>query len=126
VGEAASNLWQDTQERLQWLIEDGRLQTSGIIGIWPANRLHSDNIRLYTAEDRQTPLADLYHLRQQAPKPDDLSPNLCLADYVAPEGPDYLGGFAVTAGNHIDDVLADFPNDDFNQIMIKALGRPLC
>ena len=88
VGEAASNLWQDTQERLQWLIEDCRLQTSGIIGIWPANRLHSDNIRLYTAEDRQTPLAYLYHLRQQAPKPDDLSPNLCLADYVAPEGTD--------------------------------------
>ena len=122
VGEAARNLWQDTQERLQWLIDDGRLQTRGIIGIWPANRLNTDDIRLYTTEDRQTPLADLCHLRQQAPKPDDLSPNLCLADYVAPEGADYLGGFAVTAGIHMNDVLADFPNDDFNQIMIKALA----
>ena len=122
VGEAARNLWEDTQERLQWLIDDSRLQTRGIIGIWPANRLNCDDIRLYTDEDRQTPLADLYHLRQQAPKPDDLSPNLCLADYVAPQGPDYLGGFAVTAGINVDDVLADFPNDDFNQIMIKALA----
>jgi len=123
VGEAATTLWQDTQERLQWVIDDGRLEARGIVGIWPANRHNSDDIRLYTDEDRRTPLADLYHLRQQAPKPDDLSPNLCLADYLAPEGSaDYLGGFAVTAGINLDDVLEDFPNDDFNQIMIKALA----
>ena len=68
-------------------------------------------------------LADLHHLRQQAPKPDDLSPNLCLADYVAPAGmEDYVGGFAVTSGLNLESILEDFPNDDFNQIMIKALA----
>ncbi len=123
VGEAASNLWQDTQERLQWLLDDGRLEARGVIGFWPANRHRDDDIRLYTDETRQTSLAELYHLRQQAPKPDDLSPNLCLADYVGPPGvADYLGGFAVTAGIHLAAVLEDFPNDDFNQIMIKALA----
>ena len=123
VGEAATALWSDTQERLQWLIADGRLKAKGVLGIWPANRLGDDDIRLYTCEERSTVLADLCHLRQQAPKPDDLSPNLCLADYVAPQGTaDYVGGFAVSCGNNIEDILADFPNDDFNQIMIKALA----
>ena len=123
VGEAATSLWQDTQERLAWLIEDGRLQAKGVVGIWPANRLETDDIRLYTSESRDTPLADLHHLRQQAPKPDDLSPNLCLADYVAPAGiEDYVGGFAVTSGLNLEAILEDFPNDDFNQIMIKALA----
>jgi 5-methyltetrahydrofolate--homocysteine methyltransferase len=52
-----------------------------------------------------------------------LSPNLCLADYVAPEGiADYVGGFAVCCGGNLEEILADFPNDDFNQIMIKALA----
>jgi 5-methyltetrahydrofolate--homocysteine methyltransferase len=105
------------------LIEDGRLQAKGVVGIWPANRLETDDIRLYTSESRDTPLADLHHLRQQAPKPDDLSPNLCLADYVAPAGiEDYVGGFAVTSGLNLEAILEDFPNDDFNQIMIKALA----
>ena len=54
---------------------------------------------------------------------DDLSPNLCLADYVAPKGvADYVGGFAVCCGGNLEEILADFPNDDFNQIMIKALA----
>ena len=123
VGEAATALWQDTQERLAWLIEDGRLQAKGVVGIWPANRLGTDDIRLYTSPNREIALADLHHLRQQAPKPDDLSPNLCLADYVAPAGfEDYVGGFAVTSGLNLESILEDFPNDDFNQIMIKALA----
>lgn len=123
VGDAATSLWQDTQERLAWLIADGRLQAKGVVGIWPANRLEADDIRLYASESRDTPLADLHHLRQQTPKPDDLSPNLCLADYVAPEGiADYVGGFAVTSGLNLESILEDFPNDDFNQIMIKALA----
>ena len=37
VGEAATALWQDTQERLAWLIEDRRLQAKGVVGIWPAD-----------------------------------------------------------------------------------------
>ncbi|HCG71459.1 MAG TPA: methionine synthase [Gammaproteobacteria bacterium] len=123
VGEAATSLWQDTQERLAWLIDDGRLTAKGVVGIWPASRLGNDDIRLYTSEARTDTLADLYHLRQQTPKPDDLSPNLCLADYLAPPGTsDHVGGFAVTSGINLDTILEDFPNDDFNQIMLKALA----
>ena len=33
-----------------------------------------------------------------------------------------MGGFAVTSGLNLESILEDFPNDDFNQIMIKALA----
>ena len=99
VGEAATQLFEDAESRLRWLIEDGRLGASGVYGFWPANRSCDDDITLFTDESRTQALAQLHHLRQQAPKPDDLSPNYSLADYIAPLGTaDYIGGFAVTAG----------------------------
>jgi 5-methyltetrahydrofolate--homocysteine methyltransferase len=80
---------------------------------------------LFTDDSRAETLADLHHLRQQGVKPEG-QPNYCLADFVAPEPvPDYLGAFAVTAGIGIDEVLAEYPNDDYNGIMIKALADRL-
>ena len=65
-------------------------------------------------------------MRQQAPRTDDLSPNHCLADYVAPSGhAGYLGGFAVTSGSGIQDILAEVADDYYGQIMIKALADRL-
>ncbi len=126
VGEAATQLFADAKSRLQWLIDDGRLAAVGVYGFWPANRSGSDDIALFTDESRTQTLAHLHHLRQQAPKPDDLSPNYCLADFIAPLGTaDYLGGFAVTAGQNIEGILAEFAEDDYTQIMIKALADRL-
>ena len=126
VGEAATQLFADAQERLQWLIDDGRLDAQGVYGFWPANRFGTDDIEIFADDSRSNRLCTLHHLRQQAPKPDDLSPNYCLADFIAPGGSaDYIGGFAVTAGLNIDAILADFPDDDYAQIMIKALADRL-
>jgi len=126
VGEAATQLFDDARQMLNWLIEDGRLQAKGVYGIWPANRHGSEDIDLFADESRGTAVARLHHLRQQAPKPDDTAPNFSLADFVAPPGTaDYLGGFAVTAGLHIDEVLNEYPDDDYTQIMIKALADRL-
>ncbi|MEM7080882.1 MAG: methionine synthase [Pseudomonadota bacterium] len=126
VGEAARSLFDDAQERLRWLIADGRLQARGVFGLWPANRLGSDDIELFSDETRTARLAVLHHLRQQSPKPDDSAPHYCLADFVAPTGTDdYLGGFAVTAGIGIEDILADLGDDDYDQIMVKALADRL-
>ena len=126
VGEAATQLFADAQERLQWLIDDGRLGARGVYGFWPANRHGTDDIEVFSDESRSLSQCKLHHLRQQAPKPDDLSPNYCLADFVAPSGKDdYIGGFAVAAGENIEEILAEFPDDDYNQIMIKALADRL-
>ncbi len=126
VGEAASQLFDDAQEMLSWLITDGRLRAKGVYGLWPANRKDSDDIELFTDDDRQQSLATLHHLRQQTPKPDDAAPNYCLADFIGPRGvADYLGGFALTTGLNIDAVLADHKDDDYSQILIKSLADRL-
>jgi 5-methyltetrahydrofolate--homocysteine methyltransferase len=123
VGEAARNLFQDAQEMIKWLIEDGRLECHGVYGFWPANRDGTDDIAVFTDDTRSEHLATLHHLRQQAPKPDDNAPNYCLADFVGPDGVnDYLGGFAVTAGGRIDEVLDEHGDDDYSNILIKALA----
>ena len=110
---------------LQKIVAEKRLQARGVYGIWPANRTGSDDIEVF-ADDGET-IATLHHLRQQAPKPDDAAPNLCLADFVAPAeaGRDYIGGFAVTTGIGMDELLAEYDDDDYSQIMIKALADRL-
>ena len=53
-------------------------------------------------------------------------PNLALSDFVAPQGagPDYIGGFVVTAGLEEDKIAERFAraNDDYRSIMTKALA----
>jgi 5-methyltetrahydrofolate--homocysteine methyltransferase len=83
-----------------------------------------DDIRLFTGEDRNEELATLYTLRQQTSKRGD-SPNVALADFVAPAGtPDYVGGFVVTAGPEENDISERYKNanDDFSSILVKALA----
>ncbi len=125
VGESARSLFADAQSMLTYLIEDGRLRASGVYGIWPCNSIGNDDLEIFADSARTQSLAVVHHLRQQAVKPDD-KPNFCLADYVGPAPvADYLGGFAVTAGLGIDEVLADQAEDDYNCIMIKALADRL-
>jgi len=71
----------------------------------------------------------LHHLRQQTEKAKGLA-NYCLSDFVAPLASghmDYIGGFAVTAGIGIEPLIEKFEadHDDYNSIMVKALGDRL-
>ncbi len=90
----------------------------------PESRVPSPESRLH-----HKPLATLHCLRQQADKPDD-RPNLCLADFVAPKDSgkqDWIGAFAVTAGNGIDPHVARYEaaHDDYNAILLKSLADRL-
>jgi 5-methyltetrahydrofolate--homocysteine methyltransferase len=110
---------------LDALVRGRKLKAHGVLGLWPCNRVGPDDLVLYEDDERTLERARLHHLRQQNIKPEG-QPNYCLADFVAPEGvPDYLGAFAVTAGDGIDAVLAEYPNDDYSSIMIKALADRL-
>jgi 5-methyltetrahydrofolate--homocysteine methyltransferase len=68
-------------------------------------------------------------LRQQTKKPvinNEAKPNLSLSDFIAPKDSginDYIGMFAVTAGDGGDFYLKQFENnkDDYGSIMFKAL-----
>jgi 5-methyltetrahydrofolate--homocysteine methyltransferase len=67
-----------------------------------------------------------HFLRQQVDKGDG-TPNWCLADFVAPSGPDHLGAFAVTAGIGLPAIVENFKrqHDDYNAILAEALADRL-
>ncbi len=128
VGETASRLYEEAQAMLDRIIEEQWLVARGVIGLFPANSA-GDDIDVYTDEDRDTKIATLHHLRQQATKaPTDRY--LCLADYVAPRDSakeDYIGAFAVTTGINIEEKIAEFEreHDDYQGILLKALADRL-
>ncbi len=129
VGVEARRLFEDAQKLLKQIVAEKWLTARAVLGFWPANSVHDDDIELYTDDRRGTVLAQLHHIRQQAEKPKDAA-YLCLSDYVAPKDSgvaDYIGGFAVTTGIGIDEYVARFEadNDDYNSIMLKALADRL-
>ncbi|WP_132540636.1 methionine synthase [Rhodovulum euryhalinum] len=123
-GPAARALFDDAQKMLARIVAEGWFRPRAVVGFWPANAA-GDDIRLYRDENRRDRLATFHTLRQQTPKRDG-APNLALADFVAPEGslPDYVGGFAVTAGAEEIEIAKRFEaaHDDFNAILVKALA----
>ncbi|MFC0811170.1 methionine synthase [Paracoccus panacisoli] len=121
-GEAARALFADAQAMLARIIDEGWFKPRAVVGFWPANAV-GDDIRLWTGDDRTTPLATLHTLRQQLPKRDG-RPNVALADFVAPEGQaDWVGGFVVTAGDETARAQAyRDAHDDFSAILVQALA----
>ena len=122
-GAAARTLFADAQAMLAQIIAEKWFRPRAVVGFWPANAV-GDDIRLFTDDSRQTPLATLHTLRQQVAKRDD-RPNVALADFVAPTcTPDYVGGFVVTAGIEEVAIAQGFEraNDDFSAILVKALA----
>jgi 5-methyltetrahydrofolate--homocysteine methyltransferase len=117
---------------LDRIVAERLLRARGVVGFWPASSV-GDDIEVYADEGPGTvetaPLAVIHTLRQQMEKPPG-RPNEALADFVAPRSsgaPDYLGGFAVTAGDGVDELVAGFEaaNDDYSAIMVKALADRL-
>ena len=132
VGEAATALFADAQAMLATIVRDKWLIANGVAGFWPARRASGhapgespDDVLLFTDETRSTVRARVPFLRQQVEKREG-RPNWCLADFVS-EGDDWLGGFAVTAGQGIEPHLARFKaaHDDYNDILLKALADRL-
>ena len=127
-GPHARELYENAQGMLQQIIGEKWFTPRGVVGFWPANRVGEDDIAIYADEKRAEPIAVFRMLRQQASKSAG-RPNLCLADFVAPredEGgaPDWIGGFAVTAGGEIHEIADRFKaeGDDYNSILVQSLG----
>jgi 5-methyltetrahydrofolate--homocysteine methyltransferase len=121
----AKELFDDAQKLLAEVVEKGLLQARAVYGLWPANR-SGDDVIIYRDDSRREVAATFHTLRQQ--QETTTGHNLALADFIAPEGtPDYIGGFAVTTGLGVDELVARFQrdHDDYNSIMIKALADRL-
>lgn len=134
VGKEATKLFKDAKELLNKFIKDKSLQANAVIGFFPANREHDDDITLYQLdasgnEDRNQALCVLHNLRQQGQKGGGVV-NLSLGDFIAPKSSgknDYIGAFAVTAGIGLDAIVKKFEadHDDYNSIMAKAIADRL-
>ncbi|MDR9468240.1 methionine synthase [Marinospirillum sp.] len=125
VGGEAKKVFADAQEMLQELVAGKKLKARGVIGLWPANTVDNDALEVYSDESRTQVVKRLTHLRQQTP--DKNGHCKSLADFVAPKEsgiPDWIGGFAVTAGIGAEEIAKAFEkqNDDYRAIMVKALA----
>jgi len=129
VGIEASKLFADATQMLDRLIDEKWLEARAVFGIFPANSVDNDDVRVFTDDSRETELMRLCHLRQQRSKPEGQA-HYCLADFIAPLETgvaDYIGAFAVTAGIGIDEHVQRFEadHDDYSSIMLKALADRL-
>jgi 5-methyltetrahydrofolate--homocysteine methyltransferase len=128
VGKAASDLYRDAQAMLKKIIDEKWLEARAVVGFWPANSdaKHVDDILVYGDKARKFPIATLHTLRQQMTR-EQGRPNLALSDFIAPEGEDYIGGFAVTAGIGEEKHLEAFraAKDDYSAILLSALADRL-
>ncbi len=125
-GETARKLYEDALRIRDELIANQRIYARGVWGIWPAASTGQD-VQLYTDESRSDILETFYFLRQQKEKVQASSAHLSLADFVAPISSgrsDYLGAFAVTAGNEVEEYAKSFRDagDDYTAIIIQALA----
>jgi 5-methyltetrahydrofolate--homocysteine methyltransferase len=125
-GEEARKLFADAQKLLGEIVGKQLIQPKAVYGFFPANRV-GDDVELYTDKSRSKVLTTFHFLRQQIEKGDG-TPNWCLADFIAPKGsPDFIGGFAVTSGHNLKELVDKFKadNDDYNAIMAEALADRL-
>ncbi len=125
VGHQARELFDDAQLLLDKIRSEKLLTARGVYAFWPAKAV-GDDVEVFTDDTRATQLATFRFLRQQMKKPSGQF-NHCLADFIATESSDYLGGFAVTAGIGADELAAKFAaeHDDYNAILTKALADRL-
>jgi 5-methyltetrahydrofolate--homocysteine methyltransferase len=119
VGESARGLYADARAMLDRIVAEKWLTARATVGLWPVEREGDDVVVL---DDQRTRLP---FLRQQVKKRAG-RPNMCLADFIAPQEEDWLGGFAV-ALHGLDPHLARFKaaHDDYNDILLKALADRL-
>ncbi|MGG7643505.1 methionine synthase [Rhodovulum sp. YNF3179] len=122
-GPTARELFDTAQAMLDRIVAERWFTPRGVVGLWPANR-DGDDVIVWTGEDRTTEATRFPQLRQQGNKSGERA-HMCLADFVAPVGtPDWIGGFAVTAGPEVHDRAEAFKaaGDDYNAILVQALG----
>lgn len=130
-GEEARKVWNDAQVVLDELEQNHKLNPSGILGIFPAERV-GDDVVLFSDEERTQSIGTAYGLRQQTERgKNSKSPfNFCLSDFITDRQSgkkDWFGMFAVCAGVEEMDLVEGYKaaGDDYNAILLQAVGDRL-
>ena len=128
VGQAARDLYADGRRMLDRMIQGRWLTAKATVGFWPA-QADGDDILVYADETRAEVAGRFHTLRQQMVRNDGERANLALSDFIAPVGgpPDWLGGFAVTAGHGEIEMAERFrrDGDDYSAILATSLADRL-
>ena len=120
-GAAARDLYENARTLLDRIVRDRLITARGVYGFWPANT---------EGEDIVLGAGLTFNMLRQQEEMSAGTPNLSLADFIAPRESrvgDYIGAFAVTAGHGVAELVAGFErdHDDYHAIMVKALADRL-
>jgi 5-methyltetrahydrofolate--homocysteine methyltransferase len=121
VGKEATKLYNDANALLKKIIEEKWFTADGVIGFWPASSNDRDTITVQSERGEMK----LESLRQQIQKAPG-QPNFSLADFINPNGNDYIGAFAVTIKGmepHRERFMKE--HDEYNKIMVQILSDRL-
>lgn len=124
----ALKLWKDAQAMLRLMRDEKMVKANAVIGLFPANS-NGDDVEIY-ADEAGTELKSTFHFLREQQKKQGKENYYSLADFVAPKETgitDYIGGFAVSAGEGIEPWIKKFEdeNDDYNAILLKSLADRL-
>jgi 5-methyltetrahydrofolate--homocysteine methyltransferase len=127
-GAQARVVFEEGNALLDRIVKEKLLTARGVYGFFPANAT-GDDVELYRDASRSEVLTRFHFLRQQAQR-EPGAPCRSLADFIAPRETglaDHLGGFAVTSGIGLKELVERFKagHDDYNAIMAEALADRL-
>jgi 5-methyltetrahydrofolate--homocysteine methyltransferase len=127
-GDQAKKLYDDAQEMLDQIFAERKLRARAVYGLFLASSV-GDDIEVYADASRTQVRARFHFLRQQTERKDS-DVFMSLADFVAPKDlalRDHIGGFAVTAGIGLAELVASLrrDHDDYRAIMMEALADRL-
>jgi 5-methyltetrahydrofolate--homocysteine methyltransferase len=119
-GTEAQKIYTDAKSLLGKIIRDNLFNPQAVVGWWHAYSKGDDVIIL---DESGREIEKLCFLRQQT----KLDVNHCLADYISPNGNDYIGAFVVTMGVEVEKLATQFEQeqDDYKAIMTKVIGDRL-
>ena len=139
-GAAARELYDHARTLLERIVRDRLITPRGVYGFWPAQS-EGEDVVVYDGDrgsgigDREAGIGDrgvltTFNMLRQQEEMSPGTPNLSLADFVAPRESgvgDFIGAFAVTAGHGVAELVAGFErdHDDYHAIMVKALADRL-
>ncbi len=138
VGEHAQELFDNGQVMLKRMLLEADLRPHGVMGFFVAesaarshrhDAVEGDILRFYADYEKNKFLGSIVTPRQQKPGGGGKKSTYALSDFVAPSGtaPDAVGMFTVTMGEEVEVFAQTFEaaDDDYNAIMVKALGDRL-
>lgn len=122
-GKQAREIFDEAQRLLKQIIAEKRFRLEAVVGLHKAHG-EGDDVVIVDDATGELEIERFCFLRQQRDRQG--LQNLCLADFIAPKDAkitDYLGGFAV-AVHGVEAFAQEFErqNDDYQSIMVKALG----